>query len=685
MDSADQIHQVIEKIGTGVDSARIKELESGLEALKKETGGEKNALSVIKMMLSLTKYLGARKGKAYPGTLPAIESLAGDVNAILLASLAKDKTRIYARALTTFKSVKSDIESGKVLSDADLEALKAVILSVDWEISNITMQGFDLVLTRLETQLKARKAHHAFLRIMHQTGTHIARHKANAHKDSLSFLRWVFQQYEQLVKQPDMPLENQKKLAQETIQAFQAFKRKIDANCDLGQAPSPPEKTPPLNAPPPGRAPELPIESLEYETEESFIPALSDTGPDTGTQDEATLVTLDDPYSDPASGAAVGGGVSAVKPPDSPPKDIMGDLFSLKESPADELLDAIHLANVHGPGQENAAAIPGMMGAKEKQAGMQEFIPQRQGSDPIPEIEQRLDDFFNLNVSDMTPAQGDALTEDEGINDQTDPFKTEAEPDFVSLTVDSDLSEDDELPTEPLDFSNDLIPDAGDGYPADDIALDAAPDSSENTFLPGSSLKPALEEQITGEEQSFIFEDLLGLLNHLEDLSSPSILADIQDKIARLKDLWIDIEDKTQLLDAMSAMADFIHQQRRLDAGVENRLPYASDCADDNFSGTKTADTKPEMKINETSETEPIDEILVSDYFEEQNPDADPAFTAPKKQDVPSGMKTDAGQADNMSQENTSSFNESEKPHGLESPPRRKKGFFARLRDKFRG
>ncbi len=85
---------------------------------------------------------------------------------------------------------------------------------------DITLKGFDRVISRLKKKMKFNKIHHTFLRIMHNIGGHIAQHKANAHKDSIALLRWVFQLYEQLVQNPDMPPAERKQMVESSIQAY---------------------------------------------------------------------------------------------------------------------------------------------------------------------------------------------------------------------------------------------------------------------------------------------------------------------------------------------------------------------------------------------------------------------------------------------------------------------------------
>ena len=663
-------------MGTEFASSGIKELELSLNALRSESTGEQNAQSVIKMMLSLTAYLKARKNLAHPGTLPTLKSLADDLNATLLASLAKDKAQIAARGLATFKSLKAVIESKKIVSDADLEELKAVILSVDWEISNITMKGFDRVLSRLETQLKARKIHYAFLRIMHQIGAHIARHKGNSHRDAVPLLRWVFQQYEQLVRHPDMAVEDQKKLAQENIQAFQKFKRKVTSGADRAQVAAPSGNLSDQQTATAVTQMQSPLEETRTETEGAFSPALSHLDQENGGSNDMPLVTLDDPFADPASHTERSGSAAATAL-EPQPRDVMGDLFSLKESPADELLDAIHLANIHGPDQENAA-MPGVLSGKDPKPGTQEFTTQRLDNDPIPEIEQRLDAFFNLDLA-ASPAAQDAFAPDSAGDKAS----------LAPLPQDDSKGsfENRKLSADPLGFSDDPLPTDALGFPAGDTQQDL--DRSDETLLPGKSLEQSFGDEQPFDSPAYVFDNLLILYNNLEELCDELALADIQDKISLLKGMWISEPDKTKLLELLSTLTQFIHQKLSEQAQENTALDQASGGIEAQLIGTENADNETEMtagtavqKTREEWGQQSVNTMTESDLDREQPVEPGEVLSDNNARKGPS----EEGFQPAPPPEEAGSLDESLSDYAQENmtQPKPEKGFFARLKAKFR-
>jgi hypothetical protein len=440
---------------------------------------------------------------------------------------------------------------------------------VDWEISNITMEGFDRVLIRLEKRLKSDKMHHTFLRIMHEIGAHIAQHQANAHQDSVSLLRRVFHQYELVVGHPSMPPDKKKELVQESIQAYKAFKRKIDAGLTPG--PSAEDHTPSavrtIQHPGQGQ-PAAPGNIAEHRDDDGFAPALSHINEQASDQEDSPFFTLDDPMTDPASALGARKGTPSTEKDSLPPqRDVMGDLFSMKESAADELLDAIHLSSIHGPDQENAASIPGVMGAAEKKAGVQQVTPQRMGNTPIPEIESRLDAFFNLSSSD------------DRVMEVQDP------PDSQSLDHAENLGGESNLSAEPVDFSDGNDPGIDSAgidlleEPADSSGQIApVPDSQEDEIhleeQPGdddavqeSFLEDDTDGNMTDQEPDPNLDELQKLLFDPDTLSRLDVFEQVQEKIASLNDIWPPDSDKVRLLDLVSSMARFIHRQAVPDTG----------------------------------------------------------------------------------------------------------------------
>jgi len=193
------------------------------------------------------------------------------------------------------------------------------------------------------------------------------------------------------------------------------------------------------------------------------------------------------------------------------PRDVMGDLFSLKESPADELLDAIHLMDVHGPNRGRASQMMNHA-SHPPSSGIKQFTPELKHNEPIPEIEDRLDEFFNLESSPRSlPASSFESPDQTMFSDR----------ETVELSVE----------------------------PEDDKTEGIIPFQYEDeSFEPGNA---APEKQ----EKDQVQDTLSGLklqMETLDGLKPEPALSSIKNNISGLKTIWQNDPEKTHLLDLLS-------------------------------------------------------------------------------------------------------------------------------------
>ncbi|MCD4722344.1 MAG: hypothetical protein K8S13_21170 [Desulfobacula sp.] len=379
MNSLTELKKIIQALNENITDDDINAFKNEISLLGQQNEGNQPITSFLKMMQSLGKYLGARKNNAHADSIPALNSIAEQLEKIINdPDLKKNEIHgILSKEIKNYKSLKNKIASKPDISDDDINDLKSVILAIDWEVSHTTLQSFEAVTTNLLLKFKNYKIHHTFLKIIHSTGRYIGKQKANAHTDSISFLRSVFKNFEQLVQAPDMTFRDKKQILETDINRFHEFKQKIDQKK---------ERT------------HLPADTSE---DESIQPALSHIK-QTGTHAADDLVPLTPlTQADPET---IAPSLANKKKSPPGPMDVMDDLFSIKESPADELLDAIHLQDVHGPNHNPAL---NMLDQTEdfQSDGVKNFTPKRLDNEPIPEIGSRLDEFFNLDIPGDSPAQ----------------------------------------------------------------------------------------------------------------------------------------------------------------------------------------------------------------------------------------------------------------------------------------
>lgn len=347
---------------------------------------------LLRMMQSLRRYLDSKKGSAHPDSIPVLLSIADRFENIIKGSdFDPDKdmdriNRIVSEEIKKYKILQSKINLKPVVRDMDLNNLKTVILAIDWEISDNTLQHFEKVVREFLSAYQENKIHHYFLKIIQSLGSYIGSRKVNAHPDAISFLRSVFDDFEKTVQTPGMSPQDKKEILEKNINRFHELKIRLSR--EKG------ELKPFLN-----------------NTEEEFLPpALSHIKPASKISSKDVIPITPFTESDESEFKNTRGDTDDIKPalsnrqrPPSAPRDVMGDLLSLKESPADELLDAIHLMDIRGSNQDPASHMRNQ-DIHSPSGRIKQFTPRLKNNEPIPEIEDRLNEFFNPETSSKPSA-----------------------------------------------------------------------------------------------------------------------------------------------------------------------------------------------------------------------------------------------------------------------------------------
>ena len=370
MNSLATIKQILTAMESRVEGDDVDQLQAQVAGLGARFRDNRHAASVVKMIQAVVGYLGAHGNNAHRDSIPVLGSLVAELESLVepheIPAGAADG--IVARAVQLFKELKLKIAAVPLVSEKDIEALKAVILSIDWEISDTTLENFDDVVNRLMAKVKTNKIHASFLKIIYSIGGYVARNKAGAHKRSIGLLRSAFQNYERLVQNPDMPADEKKQMLEREIREFHAFKR------ELGRPTAP------------GAA------------DEAVMPALSHVKASPSTAPLAPLSKLAEPAAFSSGGTPVEEDITPAlagrKKDAVDSRDMMDDLFTAKGSASDDLLDAIHLGGIHGAEPGPDMEMFATADSPESREGVKQFIPRRGEREPIPEIESRLDAFF---------------------------------------------------------------------------------------------------------------------------------------------------------------------------------------------------------------------------------------------------------------------------------------------------
>ena len=499
MNSLTELKQVIDSMESHEDDA-VHAFQQQLSIIG-EQYADKTVISVIKMMQSVGRYLGSKKDNADKDALPVLNFMAIELENLVLDPDLNEEQRdqLLSGCIQKYKSLKSKIASHPLVTTTEMQSLKAVILAIDWEISEITLKTFDQVTSQILTRIKPHKIPHAFLRIIHSMGKYIASKKAGAHKDSIFLLRSVFENFERVVQTPDMPFQEKKQLIESDIDAFNNFKREIAS----------------LKEKIPG-----PIDKTE---DEIIQPALSHVkaSPMPDAQDVVPLTPLSEDSFAGQSQSENPAHLTGTKKVEPAPRDIMDDLFSGKESPADELLDAIHLANIQGPDQKRAMNMSEPTKEDLQKKGIKNFTPHRMENEPIPEIANRLDEFFNLDISQ------DSNVTTTSENDHAPTDGNNHLPSHSSLEAIVPFQFEDESPKNNLSEDN--------------LNKDNLNEDNLN------------EDNFDQDDPTYaVINRLKSIVKNHDGLLEDNSLTTLDKDLSYLKTLWQDDQDKTILLDLIS-------------------------------------------------------------------------------------------------------------------------------------
>lgn len=118
-------------------------------------------------------------------------------------------------------------EVGGVPEGSPLRDLKAIVLSIDWEISDEIMNSFIKEIGRLEDVYKNDKPLLLFLRLLGSAGKYIRAKKANIHPGAIELLNSVYNSLENVVLSKGMTKVEKNQALPVQVEKFRELKEQI--------------------------------------------------------------------------------------------------------------------------------------------------------------------------------------------------------------------------------------------------------------------------------------------------------------------------------------------------------------------------------------------------------------------------------------------------------------------------
>jgi len=121
---------------------------------------------------------------------------------------------------------KSAAEKPAASADSPLLNLHATILSLDWEITDTTLNRLIEEIDRLKVVYQNDKLPFMFLQLLGSIGKYISVKKVKAHPDSIKMLHSVYAGFEKVLR-PDVSNHEKKKILSNEVRQFKSLKQRI--------------------------------------------------------------------------------------------------------------------------------------------------------------------------------------------------------------------------------------------------------------------------------------------------------------------------------------------------------------------------------------------------------------------------------------------------------------------------
>ena len=139
------------------------------------------------------------------------------------------------------------LENGPLAQDFPLRNLKGTVLSIDWEITDEIMDTFLEEIDRLQAVYESEKIPVLFLQLLGSVGKYIRSQKARAHPDAIRVLNSVYNSFEKVLLDKEMPEGEKRKWLYGEVSRYKKLKEEIvrDRSGQAALGPEPAAPSPP--------------------------------------------------------------------------------------------------------------------------------------------------------------------------------------------------------------------------------------------------------------------------------------------------------------------------------------------------------------------------------------------------------------------------------------------------------
>lgn len=220
----------------------LHQLNDELQDLKDVWAGNKISLVYIQALEKIGKYICAEKANAHPNAIKLLLAFYYDLEKIVSSVSMSEETKkqLLLQDVKKFEQFKLQIapsvsQGKKSVSIAPapesksvLTPLKAIVLGIDWEISDKELVLLGEEVARLEKIFAESKAKLVFLQGIGALGSYIRSTKDKVHPDAFKLLYSFIEGLEKICVE-DLSIDKEKEILLAEVRKFNAFKAVIAA------------------------------------------------------------------------------------------------------------------------------------------------------------------------------------------------------------------------------------------------------------------------------------------------------------------------------------------------------------------------------------------------------------------------------------------------------------------------
>ncbi|SHO51005.1 hypothetical protein [Desulfopila aestuarii] len=213
--------------------------------LKDVWADEKIHMVYLQALEKIGKYIYRDKADSHPNAIRLLLSMYYNLERIVLSGELSeaDKKKILLEDVRRFEKLKrlisqapkapavQPVVSKPVVQEpeagTEIQSLKAIVLGIDWEITDNDLLALREEVARLEEVYADSKPKLVFLQGIGTVGTYIRKKKSNAHADAFKLLHSFYEGLEKLVTAPHLSLEEETEILKPEVKKFNAFKQVI--------------------------------------------------------------------------------------------------------------------------------------------------------------------------------------------------------------------------------------------------------------------------------------------------------------------------------------------------------------------------------------------------------------------------------------------------------------------------